>query len=217
MKSIRARLTLWLVSAFAILFTGVNGLVYFSSRQFLYHEFDGALKAKAMAINTLIKQVDGKLLVDFSDKFLTGFGEKAGTEFFEVWLPEGTVLRRSSSLAGADLPRKVGTPNLPLFWNLFSVSGFPVRAVGLDFTARMDLNERQHHPPTEAMIVVASDRRELDRSLSGLALTLTIATILGVILTVPVVHLTLRRGHEPLDRLGHAASAIHAEFLEFRF
>jgi len=84
MKSIRARLTLWLVSAFAILFTGVNGLVYFSSRQFLYHEFDGALKAKAMAINTLIKQVDGKLLVDFSDKFLTGFGEKAGTEFFEV-------------------------------------------------------------------------------------------------------------------------------------
>lgn len=217
MKSIRQQLTRKLLLGFALLL-GLGGLgIYFATRAALLREFDDALRSKAQAITTLTRDNGGEIEVDFSDRFMRGFDEDVATDFFQMWDTNGSIVERSESLEGSSLPRRFGTFKEPAFWDLKLPSGFAGRAVGFTFAPQVGEDEDEKSSTSTVVLVVASDRRELDRMLAALALALGASGLFLLAMTALTVPPVLRRELAPLDQLAEQASRITADSLATRF
>jgi two-component system sensor histidine kinase QseC len=217
MRSIRFRLTRRLLLVSAVLLGGGLVAVYFATRAALRAQFDATLRAKALAISTLTKQERDRVEVDFSDRFMRGFDDDVASDFFQMWRADGQVVERSESLKGADLPRRFGALDAPAYFNLDLPADFAGRAVGFKFTPKASRQTGRSHPPIEAVLVVAADRRGLDKTLATLALVLTGCAVLLAGATLAVVPRVLRAELRPLGGLAEQAAAIRAESLAKRF
>jgi signal transduction histidine kinase len=217
MRTIRQQLTRKLLFGFALLL-GAGGFgVYFSTRTALLKQFDATLRAKATAISTVTEQNGKRVEVEFSDRFMREFGERVATDFFEVWLSDGSVLRRSESLGASDLWRLFGTFDKPKLWNCPLPSGFAGRAIGFKFLPRVVRPERLSTAPREIVLVVASDRRGLDRTLATLGCVLFGCGVLLLAATMLLVPRVLRDELAPLNELADQAARVNADSLATRF
>jgi len=177
-------------------------------------QFDVALRTKALAISTVTVVTADTVRVDFTDRFLHGFDDERPRDFFQVWLPDGTTLARSESLGLAELPHRVGPYDQPRYFLCTLPNGRPGRALGFKFKPKQG---RGITRSVELDLVVATDRKDLDETLLQLA---GLAAGCGVLLlgtTGWVVPRILRRGLQPLDRLGEQAARIDAGSLAARF
>ncbi len=217
MKSIRKQLTRKLLFGFALL-VGIGGFgVYFSTRAALLKQFDATLRAKATAISTVTEQSGKRVEVEFSDRFMREFGERVATDFFEVWLSDGSILSRSESLGASDLPCLFGTFDQPKLWNCALPSGFAGRAIGFKFLPRLIRQERLPAAPSEIVLVVASDRRGLDRTLTTLGCVLSGCGVLLLAATALLVPRVLKGELAPLNQLADQAARVNANSLATRF
>jgi hypothetical protein len=142
MNSIRRQLTTALLAVFVAL-QGAGLLVLFLvARKGTISEFDDALRAKALAVSTLIVEGPEGLRTDVA-AFFIGVGDIADIEpilngpspesylrflrefhrhgrrnYFEVWDADGRRIARSESLGKTDLPRRAYRPDKPLVWDL---------------------------------------------------------------------------------------------------
>jgi signal transduction histidine kinase len=216
MISIRRQLTRELLGAFLLLLSGALASLYFSARDEIIEQFDDALHAKALAINSLTLPQDSGLHLDTADQLFRSFGPEHPLDYFEIWDESGKPLVRSDSLAGADLPRPARPLTHPRVWDLTLPGGRPGRALALKFTPEKD--ERPSSSlPAELTLVVASDSAPLVEALQEL---LAIGVVAGVLLagaTVWLVSRVLQRGLQPLNRLGEQAAQIDADSLTTRF
>ena len=216
MKTIRRQLTRKLLLTVGLLI-GAGGLgVYFCARTALLAQFDNALRAKAQAITTLTEQKGRRLEIDFSDEHMRGF-EAGGHDFFELWQADEKPVERSRSLRDAHLPLRHGTLEAPLAWNFALPSGQPCRAVGMKFRPQNADDQTQAAGPAEGILVVASLRRDLDRTLAILQLVLAGGGLLLLAATALVVPRVLRRELAPLQTLAAEAARIDATTLSARF
>ena len=216
MKSIRQQLTVSLVLGFSLLL-GAGGLsVYFLTRTALVREFDEGLRAKATALVSQTSVDHGRLGIE---DLPPGFQNQAGTEFFQLWRSDGTVCQRSASLGETNLPRRFGTLIKPLYWNLDLPRDVDGRAIGVEFTPKVDNDDDadQAQVVGQAVIVVAADCRPLNQTLSILATVLGTTGVLSLLAIVPLVRFSLRRGHAPLEQLARQAADITADSLQTRF
>src|ERR1019366_1698093 len=172
---------------------------------------------KATAISTVTEQRGNRVEVEFNDRFMREFGERVATDFFEMWLSDGTTLTRSESLGTADLPSLSGTFDKPKFWNLALPSGFAGRAIGFQFLPRLVRPERLSTAPSELVLVVASDRRGLDRTLATLGCVLSGCGVLLLAATALLVPRVLRGELAPLNELADEAARVNADSLTARF
>jgi two-component system sensor histidine kinase QseC len=217
MISIRRQLTRELLLSCLVLLGGGLAAVFFAARQEIVEEFDSALRAKALAVSTCTERDEEGVKVDFSNQYFHGFSGDRPHDYFQLWLETGKSLARSDSLHDADLPTRNGSSDRPRFWNFNLPNGQPVRAISLLFTPRGQEGET---PPADAprlRLTVASNRDDLDEALTEL---LGIAAGCGVLLLVAtwyVVPRVLKRGLQPLDRLGELAAQIDADSLTARF
>lgn len=220
MSSIRRRLTGQLLLTFAILL-GAGGLgVYLSTRTALLRQFDTTLRAKAMAIMVGTEQEHGRIRVEVPGRLMTEFAERSTTDYFQMWWSGGTTIKRSASLHDLDLPFQPGAVGAPVMWNVSLASGLPGRAVVFRFLprgAREDGAERPSGEPADLVLVVASDRHGLDRTLAVLGLMLSASGVLLLSATILVVPRVLQRELSPLHRLGEQAMHIRADSLAMRF
>ena len=178
------------------------------------HQFDVALRTKALAITTVAVVTADAVRVEFSDRFLQGFDDKRPRDFFQMWLPGGITLARSESLGVSELEHRVGTFETPRYFLCTLPTGRPGRAMGFVFKPKQAPGI---HRPVEIELVVATDREELDSTLLKLV---GLAAGCGVLLlgaTLWVVPRVLRHGLEPLNRLGEQAAGIDAGSLGARF
>jgi signal transduction histidine kinase len=177
-------------------------------------QFDLALRTKALAISTLTTvALDGEVHVQFTDRFLRDFDDKNPRDFFEVRGRDGAVIARSESLGSAHLPARVGTFDQPKFWFLTLPNGEPGRAMGFVYKPK---------PPKgieapELMLVVATDRDELDDTLGLLFSLAAFSAVILAAATLWVVPRVLRHGLAPLEMLGEQAALIDAGSLATRF
>ena len=182
MRSIRQQLTRKLLLAVSLLILLAGWGVYASVHEALHQSFDAELRAKALAIVTATKQSDSHVSVDFTDRFMRGFDDRVATDFFEMWLADGTVVKHSESGEGTDLPQRFGTLENPKYWNLTLPSGARGRAAGVRFTPQIDKEARRDQTATatvgEVILVVASERKSLDKTLATFALVLSSAGLL---------------------------------------
>ncbi len=212
MRSIRQQLTRKLLLGFVVLLSCGGLGVYFSTRAALLKEFNATLRAKANAITSGAEKRGTHIELEFNDQFMREFGRRIATDFYQMW-HDGETLKRSESLAALDLPCRFGTLDKPKFWNLVLPNGARGRAIGFEFAVR----DRQSSAQSEMILVVASDRRELDRTLGALALVLAGCGTLLLAATTLLVPRLLRRELVPVNELAEQAACINADSLAIRF
>lgn len=216
MKTIRQQLTRKLLLTLGLLIGGGGLAVYGCARTALLAQFDTALRAKAQAITTLVEQKGGRLKIEYSVADLRGY-EAGGSDFLEVWQTENKPFERSLSLRDDHLPLRHGPAAAPLIWNLTLPNGRPGRAAGLKFRPWVDGSRHNDAPPTDAFVVVASDRHDLDRTLATLQFVLSGGGLILLGATILIVPRVLRRELTPLQRLAGEAVRIDASSLSARF
>ena len=237
MKSIRQRLTVGLLGVFVVLMSAGGTLIYLLTRTALLAQVDARLRIEALAVIKQTKQEREdehqsatsdlnpaseasprrELEVGFTDKYLPEFKD-GGTEFFQVWSPDGKTVKRSSSLHKTDLPRRAGPLDKPAFWSFRLINGASVRAVGLTFVPPTPARERNWHDPTfRATLVMATELGELNETLAVLRGILIGVGGLGLLATLAVVPGFLRRGLLPLQKVALHAAGLEATTLRTRF
>jgi len=143
--------------------------------------------------------------------------EEDAPGFFQMWRTDGTILKRSASAPAAGLPSLFGTPD-------------KAEVLECDFALRFRWSrhrtqvhpadiQREHPPsvPNEVILVVASDRGELNETLTTLAFALLGCGAGLLAVTVVIVPRLLRRELAPLDALAEQATHINADSLATRF
>jgi two-component system sensor histidine kinase QseC len=215
MISIRRQLTRELLLA-ALTLGGAGFLaLYLAARSAVVRQFDAALQAKALAVSTLTEPGPDGVRVRFTDRFLRGFDDRRPRDFFEIWDAENQPVARSESLGARDLaPPPPRLPRTPVRWNLTLPNGRPGRAIGFSFQPK---TPGAAAAGPEIRLIVASDRTELDETLwQWIALASASSIVIGGA-TGWLLPRVLRRGLQPLDRLGEQAAAIDAASLATRF
>jgi len=240
MNSIRRRLTIGLLICFVVLEgSGLCGLYWFA-RDSTIAEFDGALRAKALAVSKLIVETPDALRTDAAEFFLgvarppAGDGDRpapatdsyqrfleefrgAGrNNYFELWDTAGRPVARSKTLVTGDLPRIVRSSDVPLTWDFTEWNGEKGRAVGFVFHPDLFDGENRTRSDLQLTLVVAAEREALDRQLAWLRVITVGCGALLIGATLWVVPRGLRRGFRPLDRLGAEVASINAKSLGAR-
>ena len=233
MSTIRRRLTLHLLLVWVVLLAIGGGVAYSVTRTALTRQFDDALHAKATALAGHIEQNNSHVELELSSQFAGDF-DTDGAAFFQISGTDGRVLLRSRSLRDEVIPLHEVGSNAPSRWNLKLNSELAVRAIAMPFQPRrahefreadedQPLERRRARNPVERaaspelVAVVAVDRRNLDNSLSTLAIVLAGSGLLVLTLTAVSVPLLLRLEMAPLDRLTDQTQRITAESLSVRF
>jgi len=219
MKSIRQELTRRLLWTILLLVGGGLLAVYFAGQAALQDQFDETLLSKAMAMSTLTRQDREKIVISPFEQHLHGYAEDVASDFFQMWLPDGSVVARSSSLGGRDLPRHYSTEshNSALFVDATAPDGTPIRVIGFSFHPRQTNNELTPYESITLGLAVAAKRDELDQTLLLFRIGLA---IFGTVLLAAfglIVPRVLRQGLEPLQKLAAQAAAITADSLDCRF
>jgi len=217
MRTIRRQLTWKLLLAFTLPLIIGGIAVFFSTRAALLEQFDTMLRTRALAIVTVTRQSGGRVDVEVTDSFMRGSDEEDAPGFFQMWHMDGTILKRSVSAPAAGLPSLFGTPDKPKFWNVTLPSGSAGRAIGLKFTPQISKEEHPPSVPNEVILVVASNREELNETLTTLAFALLGCGAGLLAVTVVIVPRLLRRELAPLDALAEQATHINADSLATRF
>ena len=95
MRSLRTRLFVYLIGGVALVLV-VGGVVLTTIvTGALQREFDRGLEAKASGLVALTEREAGQIEFEFDPEHMPQFGDGADPEYFELWLPDGSLLQRS--------------------------------------------------------------------------------------------------------------------------
>jgi len=219
MKSIRKQLTAGLLAGLLLLIAAGGLGLHAVLRARLIAQYDAGLLAQARALATLTED-DGEIEFEYAGEMLPEFGRPGAPEYFEFWHVDGRVLERSVSLGTRDLPRRAGTFDAPLFWDLTLPDGRAGRAVGVAFSPPRDdegTTAGEAAAERRVTLVLARGRRELQSVLHLIALGLAGAGLLLPLGIVLIVVLAVGRGLRPLRSIGAQTARIDATSLALRF
>ncbi|MEO6195425.1 MAG: ATP-binding protein [Thermoanaerobaculia bacterium] len=217
MKSLRGRLTLWLLLGTGLLLAA-GGLLLdrvISSR--LLREFDTALVEQAKSLRATTEQQDGTVVLEFSAGVMPEFAPGKEPDYFQLWLGKGGALARSPSLGARDLTRWSRPAGRPRFADLALPDGRPGRQVEISFHPQIELADESIVPgppgSSAVTLVVAHGREDLDAFLASLHLTLALG-VLGLLAGIAIlVKSVVGLGLQPLDELAHRLETMDAASL----
>jgi two-component system sensor histidine kinase QseC len=197
----------------------IGGLAaYLTTRAVLTRQFDSALRTKAIALSMVIEQDDsGRPVLDPTDQIMRDYDAEVSTAFFELWRVDGILIARSPSLHDGELPFRHRENKAQVYWDMTMPGGLAVRAARLRFEPHPADESSKPARPLETVLVVATDRRDLDRALTTLAIVTAGSDVLVLALTAAVVPWLLRKELQPLNQLAEQAQQITAESLTERF
>jgi len=222
MPSIHRTLTHTLLLGAGFFIVGVSLLLDLTITGFLTDGFDDDIFFRAQSLVTLTKVFEEGIELDFAGEFMPEFETAEGPEYFEIWLPDGSLLERSESLGKNALP----TSNSPVEaaeWENVELPG-----AGLCRLLRITFHPQQEDADVEGELEASGDatlgvtlllarkRNSFDQLLK--AIHFLIWGSLGVLLLVVIgfVRLTLRRGLRPLDDIQRQVQNIDPGALDSR-
>jgi two-component system heavy metal sensor histidine kinase CusS len=232
MRSLRGRLTAWLLAGIALLLGACGVAVHAVAARRLQAEFDAALLSQAESLMTLTSRDRGGVHLDFADEDMTQFSARVRPWYFQLAGRDGAVIERSASLGGRRLPYSRTASRLPVFTDRTLPDGRPGRLVEISFlpqAAGAERDERAAEPAAgkgrgaraaagsrRVTLTVARGREELLAALAALRWTLWSALALALLGTAAIVPLSLRLGLAPLAELAHQLRALDAATLAQR-
>jgi signal transduction histidine kinase len=226
MRSLRSRLTVFLLAGMGLLLAGGGLLLDRAISSRLRREYDEALLDKARALVTLTEQENGKAWLEFSYNFMPEFAAQEKPAYFELWLNDGSVIDRSRSLAGRDLPHR-SVPVGQYQWRSLTLpGGRHGREVEVSYHPRSEQDEAQERDSGERSVVptdtdpggtvtlaVAQGSEDLDALLASVRVVLG-AVILGLLAgTGALVKAVIGVGLTPLDDLARRLEGMDADSL----
>ena len=227
MKSIRRRLTLWLLGGLGLLWIAAGAGVYVSVRQGLLKSIDAELAVDARIVRftargsessdeAAVPRGRGQRLTER----LTDYLQPNGDAFYQMWNAEGEVVELSSSLGEVRFERPENAGTEPVFTTVSLPDGRSVRTMTFVMAAAGGKGQGKGKGRGGA----ASTTVMLGKELSGVEATL--ASLLGGIgivglvaagSTVLLVNFALRHGLRPLRVLGERTRGIDTPSLHARF
>ena len=234
MRSLRTRLFVYLIGGVAGLFVVAGVGLTRTVAAWLQREFDRGLEAKARALVALTEQEAGRIEFDFESEQLPEFGAAASPEYFELWLAEGSLIRRSPSFEvsdqtrGASLVKGPDPAPTPSFRDLRLPDGRWGRQIRIDFVPRRDAEEDPGEParapaaepaPSSrqaATLIVARERERLDADLRRLQVAVGIVAVGLMLALAGLTQVALRVGLRSLDRLHRQVRALDVTSLDAR-
>lgn len=225
--SIRARLTRLLLIAIVPMVLAIGAGLFVFVRVALAARFDDGLLARARAISGMVRNDGGKIELDFEGAAIFPYEQPGGGECFQIWTIEnGSVagdLARSASLGAERLAARLPSPGDTMTWDAPLPIGVSARYLSFRFRPLPDADSdsarvaNQSAPDVpDVLLIVAQDRRELDRALAVFAASLIAAGVLlvgGVLLSV---RRALARGLTPIDDLARQLESIGPSDLSLR-
>jgi two-component system sensor histidine kinase QseC len=217
-RSLRGRLTLWLLAGTGLLLVGGGLLLdqFIGAR--LRREADISLLEEAKALRTATVQQDGRVWLELAPGADPEFEPGKKADYFEIWRADGSVLARSRSLGARDLPRGGSGTSRPRLFDLTLPDGRPGRRVEIRFLPQVEEDTGAGGetilpapPGTPAVtLAVAQGREDLGAFLASLHLTLALF-VLGLLAGMAVlVRVAVGRGLAPLDALARRLETLDA-------
>jgi signal transduction histidine kinase len=234
MRSLRTRLFLYLSGGAAVLFLVAGFALTAVLGAWLQAEFDRGLEFKARSLIALTEQETGRIEFDFRGEVMPEFARTADPEYFELWLADGSLFRRSPSFElGADrrratLARTEAAAGPPRFRDVQLPDGRRGRQIQLDFVPAPDQpdepGETTGAPSAPAApasgpavtLIVARERERLDAALRHLKIAVGVGAVTLVLSLAGLTQVALRVGLRSLDRLNHQVRALDVGSLKTR-
>ena len=234
MKSIRAELTVRLVTGTFVMLVVASAIFGAAVHSRLVREFDRALETKARVLAVLTSRKGQSIEVDFSGEYMPEFKSEHKPEYFQILLQDGSVIETSATLGGHRLPVKPPRSNEPIFLNLQLPDGRRGRLVQMALLPRAEDEDEPvaRETPDEdklfqipsalnpasvfVILTVARSRADLDALLISLSVTLGAIGILLLLGIGLLVHLSIRKGLWPIEAINRQVSAIEPDALERR-
>ena len=222
MTSLQRQLTTRTLIATLAISTAAGAGLYAYARAALTNEFDLATSGKARAFAALVEiEPSGALEVEFSAHSLPEYYSKAPERFFELRRGDGSLFVGSPALNG----RPLLPPHIPLSrrrgFDMELPNGKPGRAIVVSFEPWPEPEKPGVARVLPAdledfTLVLARDRRELDRTLTLLLSALLLAGIALAGTTTLAVVLVVRRSLRPVQAVADQAAHIDATSLDKR-
>jgi two-component system sensor histidine kinase QseC len=234
MRSLRTRLFVYVIGGAAVLVLVAGFGLTASIATWLQGEFDRGLLAKARALVVLTEQEAGQIEFDFESERMPEFQAAAGAEYFELWLADKSLVRRSPSFDTSDATRHASLIRssdrtvTPRFLDLRLPDGRRGRQVQIDFVPALDLEDDPAQTTDAstaqpvaaslqaATLIVARERERLDADLRRLQLAVGGLAVGLVLALAGLTQLALRVGLRSLDRLTHQVRALDVASLDGR-
>jgi signal transduction histidine kinase len=227
MNTIRGRLlALLLIGLSAVLAAG-GMAVYWIAEVSLVNQLDANLESRARSTASLVSREAKGLVFDPEDLWAQPLAEAQ----YEFRTMSGEVLHRTNGLSQASLPAVEPTGDQCAFADIRLSDDIAGRAAWLAFRPRVDSDpEDADHEvdpqeqvlasaeaaPERLIVMVAADRRSVDRSLATLLSALIVVGAVLVATVAALVTLGVRWGLGPLDRLGRQLKGVSGETIATR-
>ncbi len=220
-RSLRLRLLLATSVASAAVLALLCVSVYAAMWHLLLSDYDAALLAQARTIASTAEQREGRVHPEFDPKQMPEFAASERPKYFELWLDDGQVLRRSDSLRGTDLPSTPVAARATA-GKLVLPGTRHGRAVVLTFTPRADREREQSSPLTSAAplrtctIAVAGTPWDAWRLLGYLGWLLLILCSTAILLSGGILLRVVSRGVRPVKSLAEEIEGLREFELAYR-
>lgn len=219
-NSIRGRLIISLILGLGTLLS-LFGLILNSYLKGRFLErFDADVLGRAQMLITLTGIVEGEVELEFADEFMPEFSQPEGPEFFQLWLPDGSLLERSESLVDRDLPRLAGVLQKPEFRDLELEPGGRCRLVQMSFIPEDETRdiegemELEGHEPHAMTICLAKNRESYDRFLQRTQHAILGSFLLLMLLIISFVIKALGHGLRPLNDMRNQVARLDPHHLD---
>lgn len=234
MRSLRTRLFVYLVGGAAALFLVAGFALTVTMARWLQSEFDRGLETKARALVALTEQEADRIEFDFEEEHMPEFGVAASPEYFELWLADGSLIRRSPSFErtnetrGATLLRTSDPAVTPRFDDLHLPDGRRGRQVRIDFIPRLDTEDSPVEPAgtpaaesepsslQRTTVIVARERQSLEANLRRLNVAVGVLAAALMLALAGLTQVALRVGLRALERLTGQVRALDVTSLGTR-
>jgi two-component system heavy metal sensor histidine kinase CusS len=216
MKSLRAQLSLGLAVGLAVVFIASGALLDALIRRSVLAEFDDALASKARSLAALVENNEDGIEFELTESSLPASAPGDALEYYQIWRPDGSVLARSTSLAGHDLDRAAGNRDACAFRDATLPDGRPGRVAELAFQPRRDPDLGPPDHPVQVDLVVGRSTVGVLGTLAKIRAVLIGVCSFAVLLSIAIAALIVRRSLRPVDDLGRQISQVGADGLATR-
>ncbi len=169
--------------------------------------FDESLADKTKSLASLITEHPDSIRFNFADEFMPEYSREEDPYYFQIWRPDGSVLERSVSLRGDDLPRNLGRIDAPRSFSTTLESGREIRCVGIRFPIRQGA-ELDAPGAGSVGIVLGVDAADLNAMLAQGRFEVGLTGLISALGISLVVFLALRRGARLLQRVSSAVADV---------
>jgi two-component system sensor histidine kinase QseC len=222
--SIRSTLTVLLLLGAGLFTALVAFLLDTTIAGFTRDRYDEDLlhSARALISHVEFDEEVQAVELDYAPEFMPQFETPAGPEFFEVWLPDGSLLARSESLVESPLPNTHDFTEVPVFSNLDLGDAGRCRLLRISFIPQREdegiagvLNPSQHGDEA-ATLLLARKRGNFDQFLALIRWLIWGSLALLLVALILLVRWSLARGLRPLADIGEQVKAVDPRVLETR-